>query len=497
MQMPDGTRLPGPGELAIMLSPLAILIAASLLLGAGLTYTLDDPYIHLTLARNILGGHYGINAGEWSSPSSSILWPFLLALFAALPGFEHVPLVLNLTFAATSAVLLYDFLARSLGPSPLISLAVVALGLGLNIYGLVFTGMEHSLQVLLVILVAGRLCRGTLDHWFWMGVVLLPLIRYEGLAISLPLCAYAWHQGNARAAGGAAAGILVFCFGFSGFLLYLGLPALPLSVIAKGNFDGAAGVARNAFFNVIAQPVLAYCVIRLTGYLFKAGQRPEAYLLTASAALFYAFGQCGWFGRYEVFFVAFVVTLSLHWWCLAWKDDPVKGHSRWWMMLPVMLAVVAFATLPKSTLSTPQAAANIHDQQMQMGEIVKRLAAPVAVNDIGAVSFSAKHYVLDLWGLSSLEALTMRRNHQAGDWISGLMAKHGIEFAFVYDEWVSPRPSGWIRVGELILPGRRITPAADTVALYATNEWAAARLRAVLGSYKESSLLARSITYIY
>lgn len=495
--MSDSRCLPGPAELAIMLSPLAVLIGASLLLGAGLTYTLDDPYIHLTLARNILGGHYGINAGESSSPSSSILWPFMLAPLAALPGFEHVPLLLNLAFAGASVVLLYDFLARLFGPSPLISLAVVALGLGLNIYGLVFTGMEHSLQVFLVILVAGRLCRGTLDRWFWMGVVLLPLIRYEGLAISLPLCAYAWQQGNTRAAGGAAAAILLLCGAFSGFLLNLGLPPLPLSVIAKGNFDGPAGVARNAAFNVVAQPVLAYCVIRLTAYLFKVGQRPEAYLLTASAALFYAFGQCGWFGRYEVFFVAFVVTISLHWWCLAWRDDPAKGRSRWWMMLPVMLALVAFASLPKATLNSPQAAANIHDQQMQMGEIVKRLAAPVAVNDIGAVTFNAKHYVLDLWGLSSREALTMRRGHPAGDWITGLMLKHGVEFAFVYDEWVSPRPNGWILVGELVLPGRRITPAVDTVALYATSEEAAARLRAVLGSYRESSPLARSITRIF
>ena len=34
-------------------------------------YTLDDPYIHLALSDNIFHGHYGLNAGEFSSPSNS------------------------------------------------------------------------------------------------------------------------------------------------------------------------------------------------------------------------------------------------------------------------------------------------------------------------------------------------------------------------------------------------------------------------------------------
>ena len=46
------------------------------------TYTLDDPYIHLELAKNIFGGNHGINITEFSAPSSSIIFPFLLAPFS-------------------------------------------------------------------------------------------------------------------------------------------------------------------------------------------------------------------------------------------------------------------------------------------------------------------------------------------------------------------------------------------------------------------------------
>ncbi|MBN2327748.1 MAG: hypothetical protein JXR73_11395 [Candidatus Omnitrophica bacterium] len=54
-------------------------------------YTLDDAYIHLALSENIIHGHYGINPGECSSPSSSILWPFLLAPWALTPFHLYYP----------------------------------------------------------------------------------------------------------------------------------------------------------------------------------------------------------------------------------------------------------------------------------------------------------------------------------------------------------------------------------------------------------------------
>ena len=64
-----------------------VLILRSILLCDGhLIYTLDDPYIHLRLAQIILRGGYGINIGEYSSPCSSIIYPYLLAL-TELAGF--------------------------------------------------------------------------------------------------------------------------------------------------------------------------------------------------------------------------------------------------------------------------------------------------------------------------------------------------------------------------------------------------------------------------
>src|SRR5262249_14612423 len=86
-----------PVACLVVLPSAALLFLILLHDGGHFTYTLDDPYIHLALARNIAFGGYGINPGEPAAPSSSILWPFLLAPFARLPAiFELAPLLLNL-----------------------------------------------------------------------------------------------------------------------------------------------------------------------------------------------------------------------------------------------------------------------------------------------------------------------------------------------------------------------------------------------------------------
>ena len=60
-----------------------------------LVYALDDPYIHLALAENIWRGHYGVNLHEFSSASSSIIWPFLIAPLSIFESSAYAVLALN------------------------------------------------------------------------------------------------------------------------------------------------------------------------------------------------------------------------------------------------------------------------------------------------------------------------------------------------------------------------------------------------------------------
>jgi hypothetical protein len=142
----------------IALTPLILLALVGLTTGWQFIYTLDDPYIHLALAKGIHGFHYGINASEYSAPSSSVLWPFLMAPFASMKGFWLAPLIVNLaclvgTILVLQRLLLSRFRAGWLSSWVLASFVAFCL----NIYGLVFTGMEHSLQFLLVAVIAASL----------------------------------------------------------------------------------------------------------------------------------------------------------------------------------------------------------------------------------------------------------------------------------------------------------------------------------------------------
>ena len=77
-------------------------IGSLLLCDYHLILTLDDPYIHLAVADQILAGGYGVNNGDLSSPSSSIIWPYLMAITEALHLGAYGPMLVSAAAAAAT-----------------------------------------------------------------------------------------------------------------------------------------------------------------------------------------------------------------------------------------------------------------------------------------------------------------------------------------------------------------------------------------------------------
>ncbi|MFT0173259.1 hypothetical protein ACLKMY_30380 [Paraburkholderia mimosarum] len=147
------------------------------------------------------------------------------------------------------------------------------------------------------------------------------------------------------------------------------------------------------------------------------------------------------------------------------------------------------------TLNSPLASKNIHDQQYQLASIERDfLKEPVAVNDLGMVSYYGHQPVLDLWGLGSIDALRERIADPSGKWIGQAAQRKGVEFAFIYESWFPGLPQSWVKVGTLTLPDENITTPFKTVQLFATNEAAASRLRLAFARYRSSSPLAQQIS---
>jgi hypothetical protein len=464
----------------------AVLLVVQVHLTCGVVYSLDDPYIHLTLARQILRGHYGINPGEFAAPASSILWPFLLAPFAFSRLVEFVPLAINLGALVVAVWWLQRWLETWLSPWWAL-LATSALAFAFNLYGLVLTGMENSLQVTLAIIVALSLMRERLGWPFWLSVVLLPLIRYEGLAISLPVLALLVLSPGRRLPALIAGAIVVgIVLGFSLFLHSHGVGLLPSSVLAK------AGVALlqklpglDTLWNNIEQQLFFLVIALFAAVLFvREGRAAEAVLLVVAPTVAHLmFGRYGWFGRYHIYFAAWIVILFVTVYARA-------GLAKAKFLSAALAVWFTYASFDSmiATLTTSLGSRNIADQQKQMAIIARDyLDEPVAVNDLGFMSYYARRYILDLGGLASYEALQARANAATDVWVADLMNRNHVEQAMVYDNLYPRRPANWIRVATLHLPLPWVTVGDDKVAFYSTSPEAAARLRQALANYRKSS----------
>ncbi|TCP44048.1 hypothetical protein [Rhodovulum marinum] len=476
--------------------------------GGVFEYPLDDVYIHLAMADSIAAGGYGVNPGEYASASSSPLYPFLLAPFTGTGAIRLVPLVLNLAALAAAAWAWGVLLARAgFGAMPRLGLALAALGpVALNMAGVAFLGMEHALHAALSLAVLLGLVRfaedGRIGPLLALGIVLGPLVRLEGLAVSLAACLPLLLAGRVRAALALGLGAGLPVLAFSGFLSAHGIGPLPNSVMAKlastvvpgsGGLDWVLArlIVKLAYPAGALIAGAALVLLAVSAMAPPPLRRALGPVVLAGALVAFAhllFGRMGWGHRYEHYAVVFTVAAAVY----ALGRATVAGHARPMRLAPVLpLALLAVPlafygpALATDGTASPRA---IHLQQAQMARFARdHVAAPVAVNDIGRVAWRNPNHVLDLWGLASRAALEARRAGGPPAWADTLAARHGADLAMIYDHWLAPAVGpDWVRLGELWMEGKRGFAAGPMVAFYATRPGAAEPLRAQLAAFAPS-----------
>ena len=478
----SGTRL----ALVVLAAVVLAELSAILVLNHGVfTFTLDDPYIHLALSENIIRGHYGVNAVEASAPSSSIIWAFLLAPGAwSITGGIYLALLLNVAAAAALVVVYGKMLGRvlvRLRSAPVFALCVVLLAGATNVLGLVFVGMEHTLQVLLVALVVFGLVRevetGQPPPFLLAAIVLAPLVRYECLAVSGAALGYLLLRGHVRAVLLTAGLLVAGLVAFSAFLLSHGLEPLPTSVVAKsqvaaGRIGGVLSTLRDALKDFRGVLLAVAALLLGTAALDPrrvAAERLLALAIAGAIGLHLLVGRYGAYHRYEVYIWA-TATLSLLYVGRVSLSGVLDRLGPWRFALAATIwAALLHAHFVQNLITIPIAANNIYEQQYQMHRFAVAYGRPVAVNDLGYVSYGNPQYVLDLGGLASLEALRHRRGTDTA-WLERLTTQHDVRLAMVYDDWVTRMPATWRRVGRLELGKVRVTPAGSVVSFYVIGD---------------------------
>jgi hypothetical protein len=468
-------------------------------------YTLDDPYIHLALAENIARGVYGINLQEYSSPSSSILFPLLLAPFTLIGIDRFAPLLLGVLSNAVSLWIIAGFFYRHVIADAsgmrtwAWALVIPLLLLSMNAVALPLVGMEHPLHLLTVVLTITGLVRfgetGQIGGRLAAGVLLAPLIRFEGLALSGAVLLILIIKGRTVTAVALGATLAAALAGYGLFMHAHELPLIPSSVMVKSTISADAmnahpltvlqGIALNAAGALLIRQGLLLAIasvlmVRVASSIrFGAIKPGEAGALSPEARSVVAFagvaamiahlllGTYGWFGRYEVYVFGIMLLTT----CYVLSDSIRQVGPAWRRiaMCALALAMLGFS-FSKATLNTPAAARNVYEQQWQMHRFVTEFfPRAVAVNDLGAVSYRNDRFVLDLWGLGSEEVRKLRKEDQlTAKEIDGLVQRRGVPLAMIYDGWFpNAIPADWKAVARLTTS--QVVSADTTVTFYVTR----------------------------
>lgn len=482
------------------------------------TYTLDDPYIHLSLSDQIRHGNYGINAGQHAAPSSSILFPFLLAPASGTSLHPYLPLILNILALFLTIAIIWRYfehleLARDKAGAAILAAGTLLIAVCFNMVGIVFTGMEHSLHIAAVTAIIYGLARfldtGKMPSWLPAAIVVCPLLRYEGLPLSLAALVVLALRGRWRTAAILLAMIGSLIAGFSDFLVKLGLSPLPDSVMAKSRVvaSGVSGNAVGLLGSTIANAVAMYLnnvglLLLLAGiaaavcFLLESpaqsGQwtsRGLMSLLLLCMVVGHTFaGRFGWLDRYEIYILIGATLIGID--LVKYQIRNVLAGTGDRRLVMVMGAAACLVTIGAryeiTTLRVPLAANNIYEQQFQMHRFVNDFyRGPVAVTDLGLVSYHNPDFVLDLGGLASRRARELIIDNSGSVAYSNLLKSQGVHLAIIYGDLFGNRiPVEWKKTGSMDLSQARVSADDPEVQFYATDEITAERVRRELTTFK-------------
>lgn len=512
---------PAAAAAALYLLMAGAYVAAGLLRNGGLfVYAQDDPYIHLSIARTLADhGVWGISPREFASASSSPLWTLLLAAVRRAGGAAAWwPFALNLASGVALLALVQRIAARYMPPprqAALLAVLVVATPLPT----LALVGMEHTLQMLLVLAFAWQaalhLGADEPDRPWPAAMALAALVaglRYEGLfAVAVVCLMCLWRRRPVAGVTIGVAAVLPLAL-FAWYSVSHGGLILPNSVLMKsgpGRFDSLAAGIRAilndwvAIVGLFGRP--PQLVVTLGGLLALAAGglgsrqpwRPAVVLagiFVATSALHACLVKLEWFFRYEAYLIMLgVVVAGL---ALAESGRALEMPARWRRLAPLTrralavaagllalpLAVRALTAIPATVVAT----SNIYQQQYQMGLFFRDHYAgrAIALNDIGAPSWLSTAEIVDIVGLASQEVAEARRHRRFdGAALAALVDRRDVQAIALYEEVFQPMLSErWVKVAEWRIP-QNVAASDDTVAFFAPDAAKAATLRRALDSF--------------
>jgi len=502
----------------------AVVLAACLRVSDGrLVYVLDDPAIHLAIARNLAEhGTWGVEPGHFESASSSPVWTMILAAgVAVLPaGEEALALVLNLVagvavlaLLARAQTVLRPGIGRPLDAAATVVIAVVVLFLP----GAAVVGMEHVLHLALLLVAVPLLLRtapsrsraAAVAPYLLLGVATLTRLETAfvaaGLGAALVLEALPWGRDAPlpwrpvarRVVGlGLASGVPLVGYGLVNRAM--GQELLPNSVAAKSDaLNGADRFPepREVMERLTLDPLLtvlvgACIVLAIVGWRTRARWATFGAAVAVTTGLHVTLAQVGWYERYQLYLIG-LALLALAW---AGRDLPASFRRTRPHLVPLLVLLLLLTTTTKISLTVeaPRGVADTYQQRYQAAVFLERYydGQPVGTGELGYISLFHEGPVTDFFGLGDHEVLVGRRENQDPEarrvfW-TDLVRRRGVRVAAIYPTTLLfSAPEDWILVGTWTIPREPFTAFDSDFQFWATVPEEVAPLTAHLEDFRD------------
>lgn len=483
-------------------------------------YALDDPYIHMAIAKNFSQhGVWGVTEHGFTSSSSSPLWTLLLSLTYLIGGVNELsPFILNVVFATLLVILVYVLLRRYELPPLYSFLILLSVIFFTPLPALIFTGMEHVLQVLstisFVYLAARILAKDKSSllelSLFFTLAPLLTMLRYEGLFLVIAVVALLAIRRR------LLLGLFLLTLAIVPIAIYGVISAshgwyfLPNSVLLKASIPthsirGIVGYLYSFLLKLQGTSSLFILLcIAVSLMSFRLAKQRTLWkdssimvlVFIAATFLHMLFANTGWFFRYEAYLVAvgiFVIAVAVRPYLpqrisISLNSGLLLRYGAICVLAFLLVCPLALRGLDSARM-VPRATTNIYQQQYQMGLFIREFyqGQTVALNDIGAVNYLADVRCLDLTGLGSQEVAQRKLSgHYDTYQIYCLAKQEGVKVAVVYDHWFAGYgglPSQWHRVGQWEI-SNNVVCGGDIVSWYVVDPQEESKLILALSNFR-------------
>jgi len=418
--------------------------------GGTFVYPLDDTYIHLSLARNMLSsGEWGLNAGVPAFAASSPGYILLLTATLGIASWQGWPLLINiLAGSSLSALLAFypPFSSRS-RTFPIILVLLLPLPL------LVLSGMEHSLHILFAGLWFGRMFR-PYKHTESSPVIYLVLgflmtaFRYESLfllAACIPFRLKRKYMPRVLMSTLGALGSVVL---FGIWSSSQGGTFLPLPLIGKGHspllspfswlLHGITQLYENPFMwiSVVLMMGIWLFTPKSNGYYTSA----QGGTITLALLLHVFFAEIGGY-RYEAY------LLGLGGWVIwqVWEicKDKLKLYASP-RSLGLFLMAGLFPFIIRAGFfyaNAPIALQNIYEQPYQTALFLEAYypSESVGMNDIGLGKWKSQIELTDMVGIGDQTVRDLRtRSLYTQANMDSLLLSREVSLIIGHETWIGP-----------------------------------------------------------